>query len=998
MVDATTVSGTRPSLRRKMLSSFQEGAMHEALHTLRKSRAGYVSAMTNACSQIDVLLVDYANLVKVKSLQSTLDKAWRNFQENVRRCKSLLDENSDEIYEVDTQYATQETRKYQYDQKIEQYAIAAATHFNEQVSHDLANFGMTSPARSLQSASSRTSSKVSEASARLHDTRTAAAKAALAAKQTEQQRKRSIEIEMKRLEMEMTQKRVELELAKLEADRDVAEARERTEIAELEAKLAEAEYSELMLNAKSSSHSGHVVSGLALGITSNTSSLTTLPASTQVNTFPVMSTQAHTLPAVSTQAYTRPAVSTQAHTLPAVPTQTYTLPSVSTQAYTFPAVSTQAYTLPAVSTQAYTLPAVSTRAYTLPAVSMQAYAPPALSTQAYASPAVPTQAYMPPFVPTQAYTLPSVSTQAYTLPAVSTQAYTLPAVSTQAYTLPAVSMQAYAPPALSTQAYASPSVPTQAYTLPAVSTQAYTFSAVSTQAYTLPAVSLQAYTLPAVYAKAYTRPVVSTQVPAVPTTPSSQIPRPSEAALYVSSFPVGPAMFSVPSYTADISGARVVHHYDPVVPPHHSAPGLSPAASSYNYSSVSSVADVPQFILPTPQPVGGNLLAMIAATMEKMNADHGLPALQVVKFDGSPENYPMFRQRFRQMVESRALDEPTKMARLLQFFDGPALLAVQRYESVPGGLAKALQVLQDRFGQPFKIVRACVDTLVKGPVIAPQDKKGLQRYADRAQVMYDTLEAMNCLGEMNTDNLEKMILRLPKWAQAKFREHLKKLEHQGCIMPTFKDVVNFLNDRADVANHPFFSSSSTETKPTNSKRPNTNDQTSPFKFTTLTTEGAKKDSEDSNPEVGKDRKTGNCPMCGRSHPLYRCEMFKSKPVEGRAEFVKMKPICFNCINSVEHSSRSCKSSVRCRTPECGKPHHTLLHLPRPSPERNVVHQANNVETMVIPTVPMAPPDGQNATSSTCATATTAESSEILLQIILSRLLVTTEGVSLLTAS
>ena len=251
-----------------------------------------------------------------------------------------------------------------------------------------------------------------------------------------------------------------------------------------------------------------------------------------------------------------------------------------------------------------------------------------------------------------------------------------------------------------------------------------------------------------------------------------------------------------------------------------------------------------------------------------MNAGHGLPALQVVEFDGYPENYPMFRQRFRQIVKSKALDETTKMARLLQFLDGPALLAVQRYESVPSGLAKGLQVLQDRFGQPFKIVRACVDTLVKGPVIAPQDEKGLQRYADRAQVMYDTLEAMNCLGEMNKDNLEKMILRLPKWAQAKFREHLKKLEHQGGIMPTFKNVANFFKDRADVANHPFFSSSSAETKPPNSKMPNTNDQTSPLKFTTLTTEGTKKDSEDSNPEVSKDRKTGNCPMCGRSHPLY----------------------------------------------------------------------------------------------------------------------------------
>ena len=363
-----------------------------------------------------------------------------------------------------------------------------------------------------------------------------------------------------------------------------------------------------------------------------------------------------------------------------------------------------------------------------------------------------------------------------------------------------------------------------------------------------------------------------------------------------------------------------------------------------------------------------------------MNADHGLPALQVVKFDGSPENYPMFRQRFHQMVESKALDEPTKMARLLQFLEGPALLAVQRYESVPGGLTKALRVLQDRFGQPFKIVCACVDTLVKGPVIAPQDKRGLRRYADTAQVMYDTLEAMSCLGEMNTDNLEKMILRLPKWTQAKFREHLKKLEHQGQIMPSFKDVVDFLNDHADVANHPFFSSSSTETKPPSFKRHDANDH----RLTTLTTEGLKEDSLNStiNLAVKTDRRKGlQCPMCTQSHPLYRCETFKLKPVSERVDFVKTKRICFNCINSVEHSAISCKSAIRYKEPECGKPHHTLLHLPRLSHERNVVHQANNVEATVVPAVPLAPPDCQNAPPSASATATMAEFSEILLQII-----------------
>ena len=222
---------------------------------------------------------------------------------------------------------------------------------------------------------------------------------------------------------------------------------------------------------------------------------------------------------------------------------------------------------------------------------------------------------------------------------------------------------------------------------------------------------------------------------------------------------------------------------------------------------------------------------MIATTTEKINADRGLPAMQVLKFDGSPENYPVFRRRFHQMVDSKALDEPTKMARLIQFLEGPALLAVQRYESVPGGLTKALQVLQDRFGQPFKVVRACVDALIKGPVIAPQDRHGLRRYADTAQVMYDTLESMDCLGEMNTDNLEKMILRLPKWAQTKFREHLKNLERQGRVMPTFKDVVNFLNDWADVANDPFFSNRVSDMKTPNSKTP------AP-KFTSLATEGA----------------------------------------------------------------------------------------------------------------------------------------------------------------
>ena len=54
---------------------------------------------------------------------------------------------------------------------------------------------------------------------------------------------------------------------------------------------------------------------------------------------------------------------------------------------------------------------------------------------------------------------------------------------------------------------------------------------------------------------------------------------------------------------------------------------------------------------------------------------------------------------------------------------------------------------------------------------------------------------------------------------------------KGAVMPTFKDVVNFLNDRADVANPLFFSNPVSEMKTLNLKTP------AP-KFTSLATEGA----------------------------------------------------------------------------------------------------------------------------------------------------------------
>ena len=161
-----------------------------------------------------------------------------------------------------------------------------------------------------------------------------------------------------------------------------------------------------------------------------------------------------------------------------------------------------------------------------------------------------------------------------------------------------------------------------------------------------------------------------------------------------------------------------------------------------------------------------------------------------------------------------------------------------------------------------------------------------------------------------------------------------------------------------------------------------NSKTPAPKFTTLATERATDQTEIVN-TAKHDKKTGKCPMCTRSHPLYRCETFKSKPVDERHEFIKRNRICFNCINSIEHSSRSCKSSVRCQKPECGKRHHTLLHFSSSNLERNSAHQANHIENTAIHDVSVARPSQVEppAPSSGCTTTTMARPSEVLLQIV-----------------
>ena len=56
-------------------------------------------------------------------------------------------------------------------------------------------------------------------------------------------------------------------------------------------------------------------------------------------------------------------------------------------------------------------------------------------------------------------------------------------------------------------------------------------------------------------------------------------------------------------------------------------------------------------------------LAAIMSSMERISASQDLPHARIQKFNGSPQDYPAFRQRFKQLMEIKPLDDAVKMTR-----------------------------------------------------------------------------------------------------------------------------------------------------------------------------------------------------------------------------------------------------------------------------------------------------------------------------------------------
>ena len=178
----------------------------------------------------------------------------------------------------------------------------------------------------------------------------------------------------------------------------------------------------------------------------------------------------------------------------------------------------------------------------------------------------------------------------------------------------------------------------------------------------------------------------------------------------------------------------------------------------------------------TSTPVEATATNPILQLAEAIANTTQIPPMSVTKFTGDLREYTRFVSRFTDQILSLPIHESRKLSCLMQYVDGDAKEAIEDFEGMgEGALNDALDVLKLRFGQPYMIVDACIGEIVDGRCLAAGDGRGIQKLADRCQMVYKTLNTMKCLHEINTDHMRKIVERLTFHNQARWRDRVSKI-------------------------------------------------------------------------------------------------------------------------------------------------------------------------------------------------------------------------------
>jgi len=287
--------------------------------------------------------------------------------------------------------------------------------------------------------------------------------------------------------------------------------------------------------------------------------------------------------------------------------------------------------------------------------------------------------------------------------------------------------------------------------------------------------------------------------------------------------------------------------------------------------------------------------------------------LAIPKFKGDPKQYISFRNMFDIIVhENQHIKPVVKFGYLKSYLEGEPLKLVGNLMLTDSNYDLALSQLTARYSNRRIIAESHLDELFNAPKAF---------YGNGISIR----NLLNVVTE-TTGALENLTYAVDQWDPILLHLLQKKLDQQLRAQwellvdttedPTVKEFIVFLTKFCKSA----------MIGQTNSADEKTSTKSKSTRSTTLfsSQSGSYSSPENTNQKDPREKKSFSCQVCKAQpgHLLVHCSQFKEKSPKERHRIIKDLNRCFLCFS--EHLASQCKSTKSCG--ECGKRHHSLLHL------------------------------------------------------------------------
>ena len=316
--------------------------------------------------------------------------------------------------------------------------------------------------------------------------------------------------------------------------------------------------------------------------------------------------------------------------------------------------------------------------------------------------------------------------------------------------------------------------------------------------------------------------------------------------------------------------------------------------------------------------------------------------MDMPEFSGRTEDWPSYYRLFKNAVNTNPdLETGTKLHYLVQSLQDP----IQRETYAErmdedGAYDTFLAELVEKYDKPRWMHRRYCQSL-KELSTNQHTREGLTELVSEVTKIHNGLLRLKA-----TDAKQILTSMTESIKDSKLRELWSQRTDKVKQTPPISELLQFITEQANqMEDIPKKNSAPVSKDYKNERKQRFQPRYKGSSHTTAPTAAPTRSSQprQQNPQSGSTGgKSYVCSVCQENNLLFFCPLFEAYTTAQRKEHVMAHKLCLNCLKPY-HMAKDCRAIFRCKAPNCGRKHSTLLHDNRAvAPVTQGSHQSNAV--------------------------------------------------------